>query len=379
VLVQESERKIDILYVDSEKTWRGGENQMRLLCEGLNNSAYRCHLALDPRGEAFQRLKDRYPVLSVKMSGSLDIPAALKISRYCREKNIRLIDAQTSNAHSLSLLVKLMMPQLKLVVHRRVDYVPSHNWLTRKKYLAESVDYFVAISKMIGHILHTYGVTREKLTVVPSAVDPLPYLQIDRKNERLALCGMLGIDPGLALIGNASALTSQKGYEVFFRAMQLLILTEKRFHCVIAGDGHLRGALEAMRVDLGLEKHVSFLGWIKQVPEFLSALDILVMPSNFEGLGTLILDATYAGCAVVASDAGGIPEMIEHRKGGLISPVGDHVLLAKHIQEAIRDPEQCQRFNEFARRHIDEHFSLQAMVRGNRQVYDLVLKSSAGE
>lgn len=363
----------EILHIDTERTWRGGENQMRLLCEGLRDSNFRCHLALDPRGEAYRRLKDQYPVLSVKMSGGLDFLAALKIARYCRKANISLIDAQSSNAHSIALLVNALRPGIKVVVHRRVDFVPKPGWITRWKYGTKAVRSFVAISSAIANILRQYGVDPEKITTVPSAVDPSPYRLLDRSKERASLCQALAIDPSFALIGNASALTAQKGYEVLLRSLHELAQTERRFHCVIAGDGDLRARLEKMRIELGLEKYVSFLGWIKEVPEFLSALDILVMPSNFEGLGTLILDATYAGCAVIASDAGGIPEMIEHRKGGLISPVGNHKILAEHIKEAIQQPDLCRAFNAHARSHVEKHFSLAAMVNGNRRIYSQVL------
>ena len=368
--------KINVLQLDTEKTWRGGENQMRLLCEGLADSRYMCHLALDPRGEAYQRLKNSYPVLPVKMSGGFDLLAAWKIAQYCSSNDIRIIDAQTSNAHSLALLVKTIMSKLKVVVHRRVDYIPKQNWITKKKYYSKSVDYYVAISRMIGIILSEYGIEKDKLGVVPSAVDPAVYLEIDREAARRALCIELNIDANSILLGNASAMTSQKGYDVLLRALHILSKSGKKFHCVIAGDGPLRGSLEAMRTEFGLESSLTFLGWIKKVPEFLSALDILVMPSNYEGLGTLILDATYAGCVIIASNAGGIPEMIEHRKGGLISPVGDHQLLAKHIVEAIESPELCRQYIQYAQSHIRAHFSLAAMVRGNERIYDTVLRQS---
>jgi glycosyltransferase involved in cell wall biosynthesis len=168
-------------------------------------------------------------------------------------------------------------------------------------------------------------------------------------------------------------MTSQKGYETLMHALKILLEDEIPFHCFVAGDGPLRQKIEKMRIDFGLDHHLTFLGWIKQVPEFLSALDILVMPSNFEGLGTLILDGTYAGCCVAASDVGGIPEMIIHEKTGLLSPVGGAEVLAENLKDLISNSDKCSRLVSAARDHINKNFSLSSMVTGNLQVYSEII------
>jgi glycosyltransferase involved in cell wall biosynthesis len=364
-----------VLHIDTERGWRGGENQLRLLCEGLQGGRFTSHLALDPRGEAHRRLHHKFPTLSVTMHGGADVFAALKIARYCRTHGITVIDSHTSNAHAIALLAKIIAPTLKLVVHRRADFRPNDTWINRKKYHSKLVDCFVAISQAIGQNLRSFGVSEDKIAVVPSAVDPSPYQKIDRQRERDDLAKALGINPDVSLIGAASALTYEKGHDTLLRSLALLKASGRKFHCVIAGDGALAGDLESLRAQLGLAQDVTYIGRIVKVAEFLSALDILVMPSRTEGLGTILLEGIYAGCAVVASNAGGIPEVIEHGTGGLIFPVDDFAAMAAHLERLLADRNLQQTLNEGARARALAQFSLSAMVAGNEAIYGRVLNS----
>ncbi len=171
------------------------------------------------------------------------------------------------------------------------------------------------------------------------------------------------------LIGNASALTSQKGHETLLRAVAELRKKTKQFSVLIAGDGNLKESLQAMTSDLGISDQVQFVGFIKNVPEFLSALDILAVPSNNEGLGTIILDGILAGCAVVGSNVGGIPEIIIDKKTGLLQEVGDFQKLSQNLWDLIHNPEQTEYLKRAAMEWVKNEFGLAAMVDGNYQIY----------
>ncbi len=361
--------KIKVLHIDTELTWRGGENQMSLLIEGLDKSTFDCRLAVAPGSEAAKRLS-HVPGLVIPMRGGYDLRAVRNIVSYCRREDIDIIDAQTGHAHSLAVLAKAFLPRTRLVVHRRVDYSPNSNWISRKKYFSPKVDRYVAISRKIKEILEQYGIPEERIAVVRSAVDERIYHHLAKDQLKIQTRQLYQMGPDEILIGNASALTSQKGYETLLHALS--IIKSKglfSFRCLIAGDGNLRKDLENLSVSLGLSNHVTFLGWIKDVPSFLSSLDILAMPSNFEGLGTLILDATFAGCCVVATNAGGIPEMITHQQSGLLSPVGNAIELAENLNAVAVNPKLRSQLQENALQHVRRNFSLDSMVYGNATVY----------
>ncbi len=101
----------------------------------------------------------------------------------------------------------------------------------------------------------------------------------------------------------------------------------------------------------------------------MKASDILSMPSNFEGLGTTILDAVYSDLPVVASNIGGIPEMIIDGKTGFLSEVGDFKTHASKLEELIADKKLRREISINAREHVDKNFSLENMVEGNNSLY----------
>jgi glycosyltransferase involved in cell wall biosynthesis len=363
---------IKVLHIDTELTWRGGENQILHLVSGSKQDAEH-HIAVRPGSIAGKRFAGVCPVIPVEMRGGFAPVAAWKLAAYCRRHEIGVIDAHTSNAHSLGILIRGFYPQVKLVVHRRVDYAPGSDFINRKKYLSPKVDRYVAISRAIKNVLVTYGVPADRISVVRSAVDLTKYNQFDRTAEKNKLAATFSLSPELTFIGNASAFTEQKGYDTLITACKIMKDRGVPFHAFLAGDGHLMNQMEKLRADLGLEHDVTFLGFIEDVPRFLSSLDILAVSSRFEGLGTVILDGIGAGLAVVASDVGGIPEMIMHDKTGLLAPVGDAPAFAGGLAALIADRDRREKLQTAARRHIEEEFSVDAMIKGNLSVYrDLV-------
>lgn len=124
-----------------------------------------------------------------------------------------------------------------------------------------------------------------------------------------------------------------------------------------------------MTRDLNLQQKIIFTGFIRNVPQFLTALDILAVPSNNEGLGTVILDGFLASCAVVGSEVGGIPEIVIPRKTGLLQKVGDYTGLADNLNFLMDHPDKRVEWAETGRQYVKSEFSLDSMVQGNLKIY----------
>lgn len=360
----------NVLHIDTESGWRGGENQLRLLVIGLAKRGVINHVAARPGSAVASRLAEAgAKIVTTTARGGFAPLAALRLARYCDQHQIQILHAHTGNAHSLGLLIKHLRPQLKLVVHRRVDFAPGSSWWSRYKYGASVIDRYIAISEAVRTILINSGIAAERIALARSAVPQGRHAHLDRQVSRRQFALAYGLDPNLTWIGNASALTPQKGYETLLASFAQLKQQGLPFHGLIAGDGELRDALERQRIELGLEHDVTFLGFIERVDQFLVALDILAVPSRFEGLGTIILDGIDAGLCVVASAVGGIPEMIKDNLTGLLAPVGDVATLSTQITRAANDPELRLRLNTAAKQHVSQMFSVDTMVEGNYAVY----------
>lgn len=367
-------KSVRVLHIGDEMNWRGGENQIRLLIEGSAGEDIEHHVVYPHGSRGLERFAELCPVLGFERRKWRPIPVRPLLA-YCRAQRIQIIDAQSSGGHSLALRLKRHLPQLRLVVHRRVDNRIKPYWPTRRKYLNEHVDRYIAISGCIRDILIRYGVPEEKISLVRSAIDAAVYAGIDRPTAQRELQRELGLSADTVLLGNASAFTHQKGYETLIQALTMLP-RDLNFHAVLAGDGPLLDAMKERAAASKLDNAVTFLGHRRDVPKILSGLDILALPSNNEGLGSLLLDAGAAGCALVGSRVGGIPEIIRDQETGLLCPVADASALASCLEKLIRDPALRARLAASVQAHIREHFSLDNMVAGNLQVYRRLLETA---
>jgi L-malate glycosyltransferase len=167
----------------------------------------------------------------------------------------------------------------------------------------------------------------------------------------------------------AAALTSEKGHEVLIRSCSLLKSKNINFQFDIAGDGPLENEYKNLVMHLGLDKNIKFLGHISNVTQFLSSLDILVVPSTLEGLGTILLDGAFARCVLVGTRVGGIPEIIIHGRTGLSVEVGDSDALALELEKLIASEQLRSTLTQNAFEYVKKEFSLENMVSGNLKVY----------
>lgn len=366
-----------VLHLDSERSWRGGQNQTLLLIEGLLDRGINCHLAAPRKSAIADRLLGEVAILELPAQPGLSLQAAWKLARYCRQHDIHIIDAQSSKAHTIAWLSHLFYTKTKIIVHRRVDYKPSQHFVSQTKYMSDRVAHYIAISRAIKDVLIEAGIPGHKISVVHSATKP-PKLTFPNKAEaKKEFCKKEDISPELTLIGNVSALTEQKDYPTLLHALAELRQQHPQFYCVIVGDGHLWKELNQLRDNLGLQDSVKFLGFREDVAGVLHALDILALSSQNEGLGTIMLDALQAGCAVAACDVGGVSELIQHEHSGLLAPRKDATAFARNLAILAKDFEKRKVLNQNGLAIIERDFSLERMVEGNLEVYQSLLKESA--
>jgi glycosyltransferase involved in cell wall biosynthesis len=174
---------------------------------------------------------------------------------------------------------------------------------------------------------------------------------------------------GSPVVGNVAALVPHKGQRYLIEAAHLVVqqLPDARF--VILGEGELREHLEKQVHEHHLEKHVLLPGFRTDVLGCIKGFDLFVMSSVTEGLGTSLLDAMACGRPIVATRAGGIPEIVEHEVNGLLVPVRDHHALADAIVRALKDPDMRRQMGEAGLARANQRFTVERMVAETATVY----------
>ena len=357
-----------VLHLLSEIPWRGGENQCRLLAKGLKAQFHYEQWVATPIGsEAQRRMSREFPI---KAYSSIWSPLSiLGLWLFIHRKKIQILHAHTSKAHTLGLILRLLSPQTKLIVHRRVDYVPKQNLRTKLKYHSPLIRSWIAISAKVRDILMATGISDSKIKLIPSSVAAQEASASEQIAAKQALCERYHIPENVPLIGNASALSDQKGYEILLEACAILRSRHREFRCLIAGKGPKEKELKALCRKLNLDKHVYFVGWIDNPQRFLAGLDILALSSHYEGLGTIVQEAIYAGCCIVATNTGGVPEMIKNGETGLLVDCGNPQAFSVALERALESKELQYSLNVRGREYLKSYFSLAFMVEATHSVY----------
>ena len=361
-----SERPLRVLHLDDALSWRGGEQQVLYLHEGLLEQGVDSLVVCPPDSAFAERLQERsLPFWALAQRGGFGSLAAWRLGGRARREGA-IVHAHTSHAHSLALWASHLRGRFPLVVSRRVDFAVGQDALGRRKYLSRRVDRYLAISSQVERMLRQAGVPATRIRRIPSGVDLRRFEGVSPDETWRA---ELGLPEGRALVGSVAALADHKDQVTLLRAFARLRRMGVDAQLVILGEGSERPRLEALRSELGLDERVLLPGFTRGILEKMLCFDFFVLSSKLEGLGTAILDAMALGLAVVATRAGGIPDAVVHEETGLLVPVGDVEGLAQAMAALLRDPHLRKRYGEAGRQRVREHFDVRRTVESTLQVY----------
>ncbi len=221
-----------------------------------------------------------------------------------------------------------------------------NNLLSRVKYRSRAIDLFVAVTNEIGHKLLEQGVPPERVAVIPSGIDIHKFdgLEFDADWRQ-----QHGIEREAVLVGTAAAFTAEKDYPTFLRAAALARKEDSSLRFLVLGEGPLLGPMRQLAAQLGLADKIVFAGFQPKVGRFLKACDIFVLSSRREGLNNAVLDAMCLGLPVVATEVGGLAELVEPNANGMLFASGRAEKLAQAILILARDPAQRARMGQASR------------------------------
>ena len=363
---------IKVLHIGHSRKWRGGENQVRLLIQGMQAQQFDVehYIAYPDRAQMIERMNNQVAdVLKLPSTQPIDPRSVKAVVGFCKQHNIDIIDAHSGSAHSLAYYAKFYLPDVLVVVHRRVNFKVKKTYFTRRKYLSDKIDHYVAISSAIRENLMGYGVSEKKIELVKSAVDSTPYEGLLKQTSKSLWCQRYGWNSQQPLLGFAAALDPSKDPMLFVNIVKALRQRGNAVNALIAGRGKLEKNLQAEIDRLNLNEHVKLTGFVEQMPELFSAFDIFYLPSREEGLGTVLLEAIHSGCVIVASDVGGIGEIVLHQKTGMLANTGDLKGFSDVTQIILDSESLCNQLKANALKHVQLNFSLPNLLDRNYQVY----------
>ncbi|MFH0774231.1 MAG: GT4 family glycosyltransferase PelF [bacterium] len=229
----------------------------------------------------------------------------------------------------------------------------------------------VAVShELKSHLIEKARINPDKVMVIHNGIDLDGYKPIADSNLKKR---ELDIEPSAPIVGIVGNLRPVKDHETFLQAASQIIKVMPSTKFLVIGDGPLKENLKEQSRKMKLDENVLFLGHRTDVLELLAIMDIFVLSSISEGLSLSILEAMAMSKPVVTTDVGGNPEIIVDGKTGFLVPPKDPSNLASKIM-LLKDKGLAERMGGEGRRRVEEHFSLEKMIKNYEQLYEECLE-----
>jgi glycosyltransferase involved in cell wall biosynthesis len=363
---------VNILLVDLETEWRGGQNQALLLLKALNARGD-CAELVTVKGSALgKRVARRRMKVHFVMPQGARIWAALKIRALTKHRSFDVVHANEAHAVTAAWLAGAHR-RAAFVISRRVGYPLAKGRLARARYKAAAR--IVAISQWVAERLMESGAPKEKISVVYEGVE----IPVNPRPQSPHLARMRWGVAGVAddakvarespLLGSVGVLSPDKGHELLIRALAELRKEYSGCRLLLAGDGPSRPMLEALARELGVQQAVIFAGFVTDIESVYPALEVFLFPSSFEGLGTSLLAAMSYEVPSVAFRCCAFGEIIENEKSGLLVEPGNIAEMVKAVTRLLQDKESARAIGTAGRVRIGQIFSCEHMAEEMRKVY----------
>jgi L-malate glycosyltransferase len=355
------------VHIDTAETWRGGQNQVLQLVTGLEALGNPAVLIAHEAGELKRRAQEGLRFVGFRPRSEFDVHAAWQLGKVLRDVQPDVVHAHDPMAVALAAMALRMSNGLArrplVVAARRVDFHLKRHAFSKWKY--RHVDVFIAASRVIAGILAGDGISSDRIEIVHDGVN----VSFIEKQELVDARAAYWLPRNVPLVGNVAALAAHKGQRHLVAAAARVVRAVPDARFLIIGEGELREPLERQVKELGLERHVVLGGFRSDAVGLMKSFDVFVMSSVTEGLGSSILEAMVSRKAVVATRAGGIPEVVVDGVTGLLVPVNDEPALADAIVRALRDDALRARLGEAGRARAAQEFSVERMVERTLDVY----------
>lgn len=295
------------------------------------------------------------------------------VSRIRRER----IDVIHCHLHHAALYGRLAARRARIpsvVTVHNVYAKPKWHRRLLNRWLAKSTARVVAVSAAVGEDVLRYDrIDPERLMVIPNGIDLARAQSALTKEEARQ---RLGLPPDAQVIGCVGRLEAQKGHRFLLEALAALRTCPRGLahpagnpYPLIVGDGGELGALRQSVAELGLDDRVRLLGTRRDIADILRALDLFVLPSLWEGLPLALLEAMAAGVPVIASQVGGVGEVLEGGECGVALPAGDIAALSAAIGDLLSDTERRCALGQRGAERVKQRYSAQAMVARLADIY----------
>ena len=373
---QRDRSDVNILYVESSRSWGGQEYRTCLEIDWLNAHGHQAWLVCNPGSQVHSKASElQTRLVTMPLRRRIDPLCSWRLWRFCRQNRVDLLKAYSSKDHWICL--PLYFCGIPLSRARCItDPIGSKG---RAFVFKHGCSQIVADASVIKrHLVAEHGVDPAKIEVIGSAVD---LEKFKPPRDRAKFRREIGLGDNTPLVGNVGMIRPDKGQLVLVEAAPLVLQKRPDARFVIVGQGtgilkrgiNVRNAID----QTGLADRIIMAGYRWDTPNVYAACDMIVIASLRTEASPIVLREAFAsGRPVIATKVGDIPEILRDRENGLLIEPGDTQALANAIMEFITDPSLAAHCAANGLRYAIEHFSFNTMMEKKLQADALILRSA---
>lgn len=362
-------KKLNILQLVNGFAIGGGEMGLLTLVKRLNPEKY--HQVICAVGQGgplqpdFEATGYRVEVLSKKRS--FDFSLIRQVANLMREEKIDIVLTTLFYADVIGAFAALRAKVPVVISWEVVSHPFKFRHMFAYKRALKNIDMVVPVSHAIGRqLMKEREVPEEKIHTIHYGVDTEKYCPKDGA----AMRQQLGISDDTIVFGTNARMTHQKGHIFLVEAVKQVVWKHPNVRFVLAGDGPLRGDIEKQISEAGLTDKFQLLGFRSDITDLLSAYDVYVLPSLYEGLPNQVLEAMSCQKGVIATAVDGTVEAVADGKTGLLVPSKNPDALAKALLKVLDNPKLIAQFGEESRRRIEAEFTIENEIQKFENLFD---------
>lgn len=374
-------KPISVVHFTNSNVLGGAEQHLLTLLRGMDRETFR--LAVVCPEEVAEGLRSEFPgdvrLIPLSLRHLTDWRAAAQLARLLRELSTDILHSHMFHSSLFASPIGRLCGVPVIVetphINERWRRGPIKGRFIVDRVAGRFVDYYIAVSEANArYLISEKGLEARKVEIIPNSCsvrdfNPDRTAPSDLKRKWNLLDG----DPVLVVLAR---LEPQKGHDVLLEAMPSILGEFPRTHLFLVGEGASRLALEAQTKNLGLQGSVHFTGYRKDVENWLAMADIVVLPSRWEGMPLVAIEALASGRAIVATAVDGTPEVVLDGYCGLVVPPESPAPMAAAIARLLREPALRRIFGQAGRQRALEHFDSSLQVERTETLYLKALEES---
>lgn len=359
-----------ILHTESSLGWGGQENRTLNELITMRECGHELAVVSRPGARIIDRAKEAgFATFAVDMRGAIDFPAMFRLRSVMKQFQADIVNTHSGRDTQLAgMAARSILGRRPRIVRTRHLALP----ITSKFTYSVLPDHVVTVSKFVENFLVESGVPRDVITTIPTGVD---FARYDRAAVQGNLREELGLPADTLLVGTVAILRVKKGHNEILDAIPTVLRRFPSAHFIFAGDGPQTANLVKRIAAEGLGERVHMLGLRRDVTNVLASLDVFVLPTHQEALGTAFIEAGAMSLPTVATKVDGVPEVVQHGRTGLLVPLQDGAAVAEAICRLLADPIYREGMGRNAAEFVRRVFAREVMAQGMERLYQRLLGS----